>query len=744
MRGPKTKESARRSRASRRTLALVIATWVTSFVSSRAFAEEQGPAEIAPPAAPPSEAPREVTVKGRTSEARRLQESAEAVTVVDTYRARKQSSDLGEVMARTQGVAVRRAGGLGANARFSLNGLYDDQIRFFLDGVPLELAGYPFGIANVPVNLVERVDVYRGVVPIRFGADALGGAVNLVTNRSYDIGASASYQIGSFGTNRLTLTARTRHEPSGFVVSGMGFLDLAKNNYRVDVEVPNSRGRLVSATVPRFHDAYGAGGGSIELGFVDKPWARRLLLKGFASTYDKQLQNNTVMTVPYGEATYGESLYGATLRYEQPLLPDLELEAMANYAYRVIDFTDRSKWVYDWFGRRVRERGIGGEILADQPTDTTVWEHSVLARTTLGWTVAPGHVVHASVSPTFTTRTGDERIQTDPNARDPLNARRDLLTVVSGLDYQLDAFTMPGRGGATDYRLENVVFAKDYIYSASSEEVLTGGGVRPRDLDSHRLGLGDSVRFRFTPWAYAKASYEYATRLPRPDEVFGDGKLVSANLQLEPEVSHNANVGPHFELRRTPVGEFTADVNGFWRDSDRLIVMLSSDRFFSYQNVFRARALGVEGSALWTSPGRWLSLDGSTTFQDVRNTGDEGAFKAFDGDRIPNRPWLFASWGARLRFPHVLTSSDELEPFYVGRYVHSFYRGWESQGVREFKQVVDAQLTHGVGLTYSVWNDLTRVASTFEVQNLTDARVYDYFGVQRPGRAFFIKLTAEL
>jgi len=29
------------------------------------------------------------------------------------------------------------------------------------------------------------------------------------------------------------------------------------------------------------------------------------------------------------------------------------------------------------------------------------------------------------------------------------------------------------------------------------------------------------LRFRWTPWLYTKVSYEYATRLPRPDEVFG-------------------------------------------------------------------------------------------------------------------------------------------------------------------------------------------------------------------------------
>src|SRR5262249_46315399 len=131
------------------------------------------------------------------------------VHVVETETARRQSADLGEVLARTQGVGVQRSGGLGSETRFSLNGLTDDQIRFFLDGVPLELAGYPFGIANVPVNLVERAELYRGVVPVRFGADALGGAVNLVSDDHVDgTHAGGSLQVGSFGTLRATVNGR--------------------------------------------------------------------------------------------------------------------------------------------------------------------------------------------------------------------------------------------------------------------------------------------------------------------------------------------------------------------------------------------------------------------------------------------------------------------------------------------------------------------------------------------------------
>jgi len=676
----------------------------------------------------------EVKVVGARTEAERLQQSAEAVNLVDTRKAKEQTADLAEVLARTQGVAVRRDGGLGSSARFALNGIYD-RIPFFLDGVPLELAGYPFGVANVPVNLVDRVEIYRGVVPIRFGADGIGGAVNLVSDQRYDTHAAASYQAGSFGTQRVTLHGRYRDEPSGFVVGSSAFFDAARNNYAIDVEVPDARGRPMPVTVSRFHDDYRAYGVNVEAGFVERSWANRLFLRGFLSSYDKDLQHNALMTVPFGEIRYGETVAGATALYDAPLGDRVTLEAVASYTHRTIRFDDQSTWVYDWNGRQVATRRIAGELDAE-PHDQRIRQHTLFARARVEWKIVPDvHVLRASTTPIYTTRTGEER-RLETALRDPLSAQRDLFTLVSGVEYALTPW---------GDRLDNVLFAKDYFYRADTEEPLPGGvSFRIADSERHRQGLGDALRFRFTKWLLAKASYEYATRLPRPDEVFGDGVLVQPNLSLRPEVSHNGNLGPRIELRRTPLGAFTVDVNAFVRESDQLIVLLGGDRTFQHQNIYSARGLGLENAIGWISPGRYLTLDGMVTWQDVRNTAEQATFAEFEGDRIPNRPYLFASWGARLRFAGLPGVEDTVEPFYNGRFVESFYRGWESQGARAFKQTIDAQLTHNVGVSWIVTRPLARVTSTFEVDNVTDARVYDNFGVQRPGRAGYVKLTVSM
>ncbi|WP_394835710.1 TonB-dependent receptor [Pendulispora rubella] len=683
-------------------------------------------------AAGDGDAPAEVKVKGATTAAQKLQQSAEAVTVVDTRRAQQQSADLGEVLARAQGVAVQRLGGLGANTRLYLNGCNEEEVRFFLDGVPFEYAGFPLDVANVPINFVQRAEIYRGVVPIRFGVDALCGALNLVTAERRDNHLRGSYQVGSFGTNRITLDGRYRNMDSGFVAGASFFLDHAKNNYPVEVEVADALGRSSTATLKRFHDRYMGYGGFAEVGVVDRPWARLLLLKAFASTYDKDLQNNNVMTVPYGEVTYGETIYGATLRYEQPLARNFDLKATASFSRRIIDFIDDSAWGYDWFGRRTTPRFPRGEI-ENIPHDQTFWQNNAYGNAMLSWAIHPSHIVRVNITPQGNFRTGEERILPTPGAPDPQGGKRNLFKLVTGAEYESHWF-----GG----RLENVVLAKDYVMRMEGEVAGTTS-FNSVSTSSHTIGAGDALRYRFTPWLYAKTSYEYATRLPSAFEIFGNGVLIRPNLELEPETSHNFNVGPRVEIKRSPVGSFVVDVNLFYREGDNLITPLLTDKFITYQNVYRARTYGLENGAQWDLPGRWLHLDGSFTFQEQRNVSKEGPFRAFDGDRIPSRPWMYGAWAAELRFYNIVTPSDSIKPFYTGRYVHDFYRSWESQGLTAYKQVIPAQVTHNVGISYILAGPAT-VTTTFEVQNIADAQVFDVFGLQRPGRAFYLKMTGDI
>ena len=679
----------------------------------------------------------EVTVLGK-SQAQRTRESSQAVKVIDTTEARQHATDVAELLARTEGVGVQRSGGLGSEERVSLHGLTDEQVRFFMDGVPLKFSGFGLGIASVPINWLERIEVHRGVVPVRLGTDALGGAIELITLENISgTGVTASYTAGPFDTHQVAAGGHTLHEPSGLFARVAGFVNSTRNDYVVQVRVPDESGSLRDARVRRFHDGYRAGGGSLEAGLVNRPWARRLLLRVFFSAFDKELQHNNNMTVPYGGVTYGESTLGGTVRYELPRIrkSPLGIFVIAGYSRRQLDFDDTSSSVYDWFGSRILERRDGAGELSPFASDLTQWEHHLLGRGALAYRITPHHVLRLWLAPDFVTRSGRERLRVNPDRIDPLTTRREISTLVSGLEY---ALRDPGD------IVENSAFIKQYLYRPATDQVQTfDNSIRHIETSTLRFGAGDAFRVRVLDWLMMKASYEYATRLPQPDEVFGDGSLTYPNLELAPESAHNGNLGLLLEKRLGErLGTLSLEPSLFLRRTENMIIKLSSQdrRHWVHQNVFSVHAIGIDGNLSWTSTRRLLKLAANTTWQDQRNASDEGRFARFSGERVPNRPWLFSNASAEVRIPGIAARNDELAISWVTRYTHEFLPGWADTTAPDDTNRIPSQLTHAAGVVYRV-NGPSHASFALDVSNVTDARVFDVLGVQKPGRAVYGKIA---
>ncbi len=685
-------------------------------------------------ATPPTpESPVDVTLQGRVDHAARMERSAESVDVIDLSKLRARSLDTSDVLARTEGIVVRRSGALGSQLRLMLDGLDEERIRFFVDTVPLELAGYLVGPQTVTVDMVDRLEIYRGVVPVRFGADTLGGVIHYVTDDSFKTTARASYEIASFNTHRALLSGSHHLDEQHLLVRGQANLDYSANNYPIDVKIADERGRPHDARVDRFHDGYLGYLGWVEGGMVDAPWIKRLLLRIYASEYDKELQHNIVMSVPYGEARYGGGTYGATLRavHEDLLADHTELSAVLNISRTTVDFVDVGEWVYNWRGERVRERTRPGEV-TDQPTSVIQWQTGYYDRLGLKWQPVPEHALLLSTAREYITRTGDDRLQTE--GRDPEQADRDYFTMVSGVEWESKWWRE---------RIENQIFAKHYWLDTNTEEVIPGGVFRRRDHDHHRFGVGDGARLRFTSWLWLKTSYELATKLPETYQLFGDGVLVQSNLELVPETSHNVNLSLHVDWKQRGFGRVTGNLRGFVRRQDNLILLLGNDRNFMYQNVYEVFAHGVVADVQWEAPRERITANANITWQDLTNVSTSGTFEGFRGDMLPNRPWLFANLGTSTRIPKVFSDDGAVLAGWDLHYTPWFYRGWESQGDPRFKQKIPTQLVNDVYVTYE-WEGTPRWSATISVDNVFDAKVFENFGAQRPGRSFSLKVAAEL
>jgi len=679
--------------------------------------------------------PQEVVIHGSVSETDRLRKSAEAVDVVDTRPLKTRALSVGDVLERTEGVGVRSTGSLGSSASLSLNGLYDMQIPVFLDGVPIDIAGFPQGIANVPIGLVDRVEIYRGVVPLRFGAEALGGAINLVTRPDfYGTGGAAALEAASFGVYRGSAIGRYLVPSIGFTTHVEAYVDRAKNDYPIQTEVPDSVGHQYLANVALFHNAYDARGLSLEAGFVDRPWAKRLLLKLSFSSFEKELQSNITQTIPYGGVENDEKNVGAVLRYQQPRFfgKNTELELIGAASQRTIGFDDQSPFIYDWFGHVVATRAHAGET--DMvPHDSTIEENTGFGRLIATWIPRKNHELRVAVNARTTGRDGDDPLNDAPGKLDLAAARTVLTTVVGGVEYTARLWKD---------RVQNIAALKTFGYTASFDEPTRLEIWQHSGAGDVTFGGGDALRVVIVKQLVAKASYEHTTRFPHPSEIFGDGALIRPNIALVPEESDNVNVGLEVKAKARRVLSVTGGADGFLRFTNQQIQLLGNGAGFQYQNLLGASSIGMDVHANASILEGLFLVAGNLTYQDLRNTSSSGSFAQYDGERLPNRPWLFANGSVAMQL-RGLTRADSVLSFGGDvRYVKSFFLGWESLGDPSIKLIIPDQLVFGAFVAWSPGGN-PKLTSTFEVQNLGDAPTFDYFGVQKPGRSFHLKLAME-
>ncbi|MDR1202216.1 MAG: carboxypeptidase-like regulatory domain-containing protein, partial [Tannerellaceae bacterium] len=133
----------------------------------------------------------------------RLKRSAFNAVAIDTKSLQNTTQNLSQVLVQAPGMKLRESGGVGSDMQLMMDGFSGKHIKIFIDGVPQEGVGSSFGLNNIPVNYAERIEIYKGVVPVGFGTDAIGGVINIITRKNLNKWfLDASYSYGSFNTHR--------------------------------------------------------------------------------------------------------------------------------------------------------------------------------------------------------------------------------------------------------------------------------------------------------------------------------------------------------------------------------------------------------------------------------------------------------------------------------------------------------------------------------------------------------------
>lgn len=666
----------------------------------------------------------------------RLKRSAFNAVALDTKALQNSTQNLSEALAQAPGMKIRESGGVGSDMQLMMDGFTGKHIKIFIDGVPQEGVGSSFGLNNIPVNYAERIEVYKGVVPVGFGTDAIGGVINIITKKNRDKWfLDASYSYGSFNTHKSYVNFGQTFR-SGLTYEINVFQNYSDNNYYVDTPVKDFTTGAINKKkiehVKRFHDTYHNEAVIGKIGFVDKKWADRLMFGFTYSHMYKDIQTGVRQEVVFGgKYRKGYSIMPSLdYRKRDFFVRGLDLVLTANYNKNMTNNVDTSSYEYNWRGEMRPLRMPGEQSYQNTRSDNNNWNGTLTANYRIGkaHTFTFNHVINAF------RRSNQSLLNEDSEANAiPKETRKNI----SGLSYRL----MP----TEHWNLS--VFGKYYnqfiagpvaTSSAQDDYIRTTNSVSA-------MGYGAAGTYFILKSLQAKLSYEKAYRLPTNEEMFGDEDLETGDISLKPENSDNVNLNLSYN---ETFGKHSVYVEGglIYRNTkdyiQRNILDLSGGKYgATYVNHGRVETKGYNISVRYGFA-NWVSVGGNFTQMNVRDnvktvTSGTNQESLTYGARMPNLPYQFANSDVTFYWRNLWKKGNTLSVTYDNLYMHSFPLYSEAVG-SESEFVVPTQFSHNLTFSYGIQNG--RYNISFECRNLTNEKLYDNFSLQKAGRAFYGKV----
>lgn len=672
------------------------------------------------------------------SKSQKLREGAFAVNALDVKLVVNSLSNLNELVNRTSGVKVRQEGGVGSDYDLSINGMSGNSVRYFIDGVPLETKGSEVSLANLPVNIIDHIEMYKGVVPAYLGSDALGGAINIVTKKEKKNYLDMSYGIGSFHTHKADLNAQIVFPKSGVIVRPTVGVNYSKNDYTMKgVEVwDESVRKYVPSNRKRFHDDYFSLLAQVEVGVTGKPWADDFFVTASYSKVDKELQTGSIQTKVYGMAGRNGSAYNVSAQYRKKdfLLKGLQMHSMLSHTWDYSLTVDTAYRVYDWNGDYIESSR--NEITGRERSLRHYKRPTTMFRSNWDYRFNPQHAVNLNY---LVNRTGNDRYDKVDSSFEPSN---DVVCKhIIGLSYHQQLW---------QDKMENTFFVKDYVNHLNIRQTdlywQTGSDKVKGESTGNYWGYGAGTRVSFWEPLALKASFEHSVRLPLARELLGNGSTIYANTALNPEKSDNVNLGVFGTWHPGAGHVLYYEVNGFMRFVDDYIqaVVAEKEGMMQYLNVPAVHIKGLEGEVRYSWK-RNLQCMANVSWQDARDQRkykEDGKLSATYLNRVPNRPWLFGAAEVNYTFHDVCRKNSSLRLETSYQWVHWYYLTWEAYGAKESKAQIPAQDVVNAGVTYSLENG--RYNLSVSCDNIFDRLVYDHYKLQKPGRSFFLKFRVFL
>lgn len=667
----------------------------------------------------------EVTVTTR-SEMRKLKESAMPISVIGQRQLQGTASNINDVLARTVGVTVRNTGGMGSASRISVRGLEGKRMGMYIDETPMSQLSNFVALNDIPTNMIERIEVYKGIVPYKFGGSALGGAVNVVTKEYPPIYLDFSYEIGSFNTHQVSSVLKRTNHKSGLQFGVGGVVSYAKNNYKMTLA--NLDGRIVERDHDRFNKIMGGMSVKATQWWFDEMKWELIFMKTRQEIQGIDLN----VREAYNHST--NYVTALTLKRNNFFLDGLDFDFNAGYIIGKYGLCDKAEHRYDWDGKVLPPVSSFGGEQNNFASDGNNRSNELTAKLNMGYTLDIHHALNLNIYADHNSLHPNDSLM-DKSLGFRANFPSKMKTLTVGLSYDLTLF---------DGRFQNAFTLKEFLFSSHSRSIDIYSVKEPQPVKTSKnyIGFSNAMRYKFTNDLMLKASFNSEVRIPTSEELIGNGYSILASPALRPERTSGVNLGLLYRHIKADGGLIEVELNGFYNQLEDMIRFTPDmiPTMARYRNFGSVRTKGVELEAKGDiCPLLYLYANG--TYQDLRDVrktipGTE-VENPTRNKRIPNVPYLLANFGAELHKENLFGGSGQnTRLLFDASYIHQYFYDFEVSKYQERK--IPTSMTMDAALEHSFCND--RWTITFKVKNLTNRRIVSELNRPLPGRYIGIKV----
>ena len=668
----------------------------------------------------------DVIVLGK-SKAQRHREVPSAITIIDSQELKYKTATLNEILDNAAGIKVAQQGGLGNASRIIIQGMDGKRIGIFINGMPMGNSD-EFQFSSIPIDMVDEVEIYKGIIPAWLGGDGLGGAVNIRLKDFKKNHLEMAFEAASYNTYIGSLQLKHYLGKTSTALHAGATMNYAKNNY--SFSSPFELGRIIH----RDHDAYTHGGFNVGIS-SQQWWFDQFDLTLSADYYRKEIQGGLMNVQNNIQHAFTRTRSASTsLSLEKSFLKGkLTAQFHSIVGFSLVNQVDTSHYCYDFIGNRFPSGSGRGEIGA-VPNDSHDRHTTVRELLNLTYKIGNNQLVTWTTNYRYGCKMPKDELA-DSYSRLPTSGYPSRLhSIVSGLTHELKLY-----GGKFTNELGIKLFNHHSEVLPFAEAIMLQDKLKASTNHSTMAGWSEAMALHLLPnnALILKASVQSTVRMPIAEELFGDGVLLLPSEKLRPERSFNINAGAIWIINAMRYPQVRIGINSFYMSAKDMIKLMYSSMNMAYDNIGKVRVMGID-MEMESKLNRWLDLQGNITWQDARDMRKEavgGGGNFHYRYRIPNMPYLFGNVGVRLHKDGLLSKSSSSAFASTFAFTKAFSYNWEAS--KHNTMLIPARYCWDVAVHHS-FNK--RCQLSFEIRNILNRENWAEFRYPMERRTFHLKM----